>query len=306
MRKYKKKTYLKDDLQILTMAMPAVIITAVFSYWPMYGLILAFKNFKYTKGIWGSEWVGFKNFKFFFQSQDLWRILRNTLGMNFLFITLGLFCSVAFALLMFEVKKTWHVKTYQTISILPHFISWIVVSYMIYALLEHNNGMVNNFLTSIGLKSVNWYSEPGWWPFVLAVSKLWHETGIESIIYYAALIGMDMELYEAADIDGASKLQKIRYVAIPHLVPIMTIKTIMAIGGIFRGDFGLFYNVPLNIGVLYSTTDVIDTYVYRMLMELGNIGMSSAVGFFQSVVCCITLILANAVVKKISPENTLF
>lgn len=306
MRKYKKKTYLKDDLQILTMAMPAVVLTAVFSYWPMYGLILAFKDFKYTRGIWGSEWVGLKNFKFFFQSQDLWRVLRNTLGMEALFITLGLFCSVGFALLMFEVKKARHVKAYQTVSILPHFISWIVVSYMVYALLEHNTGIVNNFLTSIGLESVNWYSEPGWWPFILAVCRIWHSTGIGSIIYYAALIGMDMELYEAADIDGASKMQKIRYVAIPHLVPIMTIKTIMAIGGIFRCDFGLFYNVPRNMGALYSTTDVIDTYIYRALMSLGNVGMSSAVGFFQSVVCCITLVLTNAVVKKISPENTLF
>lgn len=304
--KPKKKSYLKDDLQLLAMFSPVLILLAVFSYWPMYGLILSFKNYKVADGIWGSEWVGFKNFEFFFTSNDLFRVLRNTLGLNFLFIFAGLAVAVAFALLMFEVKKAKHVKLYQTVSILPNFISWVAVSFMVYGLLEYNRGMINRIIRSFGGEGIKFYEEAGWWPMILLVVNLWHSVGMGSIIYYAALLSADQELYEAADIDGASKMQKIWYVSIPQLIPIMTIKTIMSVGNIFRSDFGMFYNVPRNIGALYKTTDVIDTYVYRALMDLGNIGMSSAVGMFQSVVCFITLIITNKIAGKISPENTLF
>jgi len=302
----KKLTYFKENLQIISMALPALILTAIFSYWPMYGIILAFKNYTYRGGIWGSKWVGFKNFEFFFKSDDMWRVLRNTLGLNFMFIALGLVFAVGFALLLFELKKPSHVKVYQTISILPHFISWVVVSYMVYALLEDNAGLLNNLLIKLGLEPVHWYAEPKVWPAILAIVKLWHETGMGCIIYYAALMGMDSQLMEAAELDGARKWQRIRYVALPHLVPIITIRTIMNIGGIFRSDFGLFYNVTRDLGVLYPTTDVIDTYVYRALMGMGNVGMSTAVGLFQSLVCFVTLMITNAIVKKVSPENTLF
>ena len=302
----KKLTYFKENIQIVIMALPALLLTAVFSYWPMYGIILAFKNYTYRGGIWGSKWVGFKNFEFFFKSDDLWRVLRNTLGLEFLFIALGLVAAVGFALLMFELKKPGHVKTYQTISILPYFLSWVVVSYMVYALLEHNDGLFNRLLIQLGLEPVAWYSEPNLWPAILSVVRLWHNTGMSCIIYYASLMSMDSQLMEAAELDGASKWQRIRFVALPHLVPIVTIKTIMSIGGIFRSDFGMFYNVPRNLGILYPTTDVIDTYVYRALMGMGNVGMSTAVGLFQSVVCFATLMITNAIVKKISPENTLF
>lgn len=302
----KKKSYLKDDLQLLAMFSPVLILLAIFAYWPMYGLILSFKNYRVTDGIWGSKWVGLKNFEFFFTSNDLFRVLRNTLGLNFLFIFAGLAAAVGFALLMFEVKKARHVKIYQTISILPNFISWVAVSFMVYGLLEYNRGMINHIIRNLGGEGVRFYEEAGWWPMILLIVNLWHSVGMGSIIYYAALLSADQELYEAADIDGASKMQKIWYVSIPQLIPIMTIRTIMSVGNIFRSDFGMFYNVPRNIGALYKTTDVIDTYVYRALMESGNIGMSSAVGMFQSVVCFITLLLTNKIAGKISPENTLF
>ena len=301
-----KKAYLKDNIQLLFMYSPVLVLLAVFSYWPMYGLILSFKNYKVTDGIWGSEWVGLKNFEFFFTSKDLFRVLRNTLGLNFLFIFAGLAAAVAFALLMFEVKKARHVKLYQTVSILPNFISWVAVSFMVYGLLEYNRGMINHLIQLLGGERIRFYEEAGWWPGILLLVNLWHSVGMGSIIYYAALLSADQELYEAADIDGAGKLQKIWYISIPQLIPIMTIRTIMSIGNIFRSDFGMIYNVPRNIGALYRTTDVIDTYVYRALMEVGNIGMSSAVGMFQSVVCFITLILTNKIAGKISPENTLF
>ena len=302
----KKKSYLKDDIQLLFMISPALILLAIFSYWPMYGLILSFKNYKVTDGIWGSKWVGLKNFEFFFKSNDLFRVLRNTLGLNFMFIFVGLAASVGFALLMFEVKKARHVKIYQTVSILPNFISWVAVSFMVYGLLEFNRGMINHIIRNFGGEGIKFYEEAGWWPMILLVVNLWHSVGMGSIIYYAGLLSSDQELYEAADIDGATKVQKIWYVSIPQLIPIMTIRTIMSVGSIFRSDFGMFYNVPRNIGALYKTTDVIDTYVYRALMELGNIGMSSAVGMFQSVVCFVTLLIANNLAGKISPENTLF
>ena len=305
-RKKFRIPHLKDNIQQFTLALPAVILLAIFSYWPMYGIILAFKNYKVSLGMWDSPWVGFNNFKFFFQAEDAWRVTRNTLLLNFLFITVTLICAVGFALLMFEVKKRRHVKIYQTVSILPNFLSWVAVSYMSYALLEPTKGILNQIIESFGGESVSWYSEPGYWPIILLIVRIWHGVGIGSIVYYAALMGVDSELYEAADMDGATKLQKIRYISLPSIIPIITIRLIMAIGKIFRGDFGLFYNVTRNQGALYPTTDIIDTYVYRALMNQGNIGMSSAVSLYQSVVCFITLMVTNAIVKKINPENSLF
>lgn len=302
----KKRSYLKDDLQLMAMISPALILLAIFSYWPMYGVVLAFKKYSVIDGIWGSEWVGLKNIEFFFRSNTLYRIIRNTLCLNFMFIFVGIIMAVAFALLMFEVKKAQHVKLYQTVSILPHFISWVAVSFMVLGLLDHDKGIINILIQNLGGEAVKWYAEAKYWPIILLLVSEWHGVGIGCIIYYAALLSADQELYEAADIDGASKWQKIWYVSIPQLIPIISIRAIMSVGGIFRSDFGLFYNVTRNQGALYETTDVIDTYVYRALMEIGDIGMSASVGLFQSVVCFVVLLTANKVVGKISPENTLF
>lgn len=305
-RKEKKNKHWKDNLQLLTLALPTIILLLVFAYWPMFGVILAFKNYKVPKGIFGSPWAGLKNFEFFFKSQDAWRVTRNTLGLNFLFIAVGTICAVIFALLMFEVKKAKHVKIYQTVSILPSFLSWVAVGYIVYALLDPTKGIINKILEHFQISGIAWYSEAKYWPGILAITKVWQGVGLGSIIYYAALMGVDNELFEAAEIDGAGKLQKTWYVSLPQIVPVIIIMVIMDIGKIFRADFGLFYNVTRNVGALYSTTDVIDTYVFRALMSQGNIGMSSAVGLFQSVVCFITLMTANAIVRKISPDNALF
>lgn len=272
----------------------------------MFGVILAFKNYKVPKGIFGSPWAGVKNFEFFFKSQDAWRVTRNTLALNFLFIAVGTICAVIFALLMFEVKKAKHVKIYQTISILPSFLSWVAVGYIVYALLDPTKGIINKVLEYFQISGIAWYSEAKYWPGILTITKVWQGVGLGSIIYYAALMGVDNELFEAAEIDGAGKFQKTWYVSLPQIVPVIIIMVIMDIGKIFRADFGLFYNVTRNVGALYSTTDVIDTYVFRALMSQGNIGMSSAVGLFQSVVCFATLMLTNLIVKKISPDNALF
>lgn len=305
-KKVKKKMYVKDNLQLLSLALPTIVLLGVFAYWPMFGIILAFKDYKVPKGIFGSPWAGFKNFEFFFKSQDAWRITRNTLGLNFMFIIVGIICGVIFALIMFEVKKARHVKIYQTFSILPSFLSWVAVGYIVYALLEPSRGLLNQIIEFFGGEGIPWYYEAKYWPVILLITKIWQSVGLGSIIYYAALMGVDAELYEAADIDGASKLQKTWYVSLPQIVPIIIVMGILDIGKIFRADFGLFFNVTRNVGALYPTTDVIDTYVFRALMSQGNIGMSSAVGLFQSVVCFVTLMLTNAIVKKISPDNSLF
>ena len=295
-----------DNTVFFALSLPALILVILFSYLPMYGIVLAFKKYQARLGIMGSPWVGFENFEFLFKSEDLPRILFNTVFLNAFHIFACLVASVSFAMLMYEVRKAWQVKTFQTMAILPHFMSWVVCSFMVYSVLEHNHGLANQTLAMIGLDGVEWYTKPGYWPVILCIVAIWHGTGLSSIYYYASLIGMDKEIIEAAEIDGASKLQRIRYISIPHLIPIISIRTIMSIGHIFRSDFGLFYNVPRNLGILYPTTDVIDTYVYRALMENRNYGMSSAASFFQSVVCLIILLTVNAIVKRKNPENSLF
>ena len=303
-----RKRVVMDNLRLFSMMLPALIVIGIFNYWPMFGIVLAFKDYKVPLGIFGSPWVDpiFKNIEFFLKSQDAWRVTRNTIGLNVLFIFAGHSAAIIFALVMFEVKKAFHVKVYQTISILPSFLSWVVVSYMVYALLDPKKGILNQLIEMLGGEGISWYTEPKYWPVILLITIIWRGTGLSSIMYYAALMGVDMELYEAADIDGASKLQKTWYVSIPQIVPIITIMVILDFGKIFRSDFGLFYNVTRDMGALYPTTDVIDTYVFRALMDLGDTGMSSAVGVFQSVICMIMLLIVNGIAKKIDPERALF
>lgn len=307
-RKKISKRILRENIEIGTLTLPVFILVTVFSYLPMFGIVLAFKQYKVTKGIWGSDWVDplFKNFEFFVKSQDAFRVTRNTILLNLMFIMVCTICAVVFALIMYEVKKPYQIKAYQTFSILPSFLSWVAVSYIVYGLLDTDRGIINEIIVAFGREKISWYVSPQYWPVILLITKIWQGVGLSGIIYYASLMGIDHELYEAAEIDGASKIQRILHVSLPHLVPIVTIMVILDIGKIFRSDFGLFYNVTRNVGELYPTTDVIDTYIFRALMENGNISMSSAAALIQSVVCFITIIVANAIVKKISPENALF
>lgn len=304
-RKFFKDKY-KDRLQLYALAAPVAVLIFVFSYVPMFGIIMAFKEYKIPRGILGSEWTGFKNFMFLFTSQDAWRITRNTLGFGFLFIIVGIACSVIFALLMYEVKKPAHVKIYQTVSIMPNFLSWVAVSYILYSFLDPTKGILNQIIVGMGGEPVSWYSVPRYWIAILLLVNLWHSVGINSIMYYAALMGIDEELFEAAELDGASKFERSIYISIPQIVPVILILSILSVGNIFRADFGLFYSVTKNMGALYPVTDVIDTYVFRALMELGNVSMASAASFVQSIVCLFTIVITNMIVKKISPENRLF
>lgn len=302
----KRFKHFRDNLELSLLALPAIILVFIFSYLPMFGVVIAFKDFRYDKGFFGSKWVGFKNFEFFFQSQDAWRITRNTIGLNAIFIVTGLIVSVSIALMLYEITNRFFVKTYQTIMIFPHFLSWVVVGYMFFAFFNVEHGLINGLLKMLGREVTNWYTEPAKWPAILTIANIWKSAGWNSVIYYAALMGIDQEYFEAATIDGASKFQVIKNITIPFLVPIMTILTILAIGGIFRADFGMFYYLTRESGPLFPTTDVIDTYVYRSLRTLGDIGMSSAVGLYQSVVGFVLVLVTNLIVRKIDPESALF
>lgn len=296
----------KDNAELSALMLPGLVLLAIFAYVPMFGIIIAFKDYRNNLGIFGSKWVGLKNFKFFFTSQDAWRIGRNTVGYGLLFIILGLIAAVLVALLLNEVRNKVALKFYQTSMILPHFLSWVIVGYITYILLEPNMGIFNKIIEACGGTGKQWYSEPKYWVFILPIVNLWKTVGLKSIMYYAALMGVDEQLYEAAQLDGANKFQQTMYVTIPALVPLMITLTILDVGHIIKGDFGLFYTIPRDIGLLYPTTDIIDTYVYRGLRTGDDIGITTAVGLFQSVVGLLMVVGTNLIVKKISAENSLF
>ena len=305
----RKKTRWKDfrdNAELSALMIPGIVLLLVFAYVPMLGIIIAFKDYRNNLGIFKSKWVGFQNFKFFFESQDAWRIGRNTVGYGILFIVIGLIAAVTIAILLYEVRSRKALKFYQTSMILPHFLSWVIVGYITYILLEPSMGILNKIIRFFGGEGLQWYSEPKYWVFILSIINVWKTVGLKSIMYYAALMGIDEQLFEAAQIDGAGRFKQILYITIPSLVPLMVTLTILDVGHIIKGDFGLFYTIPRDVGLLYPTTDIIDTYVYRGLRTGSDIGITTAVGLFQSAVGLVMVIATNLVVKKISPENSLF
>ncbi len=288
------------------MALPGVLMLLVFAYLPMLGLVIAFKNYKFEEGMLGSAWVGLANFRFLFGTDQAWRITRNTLLMNSLFITTGTLVSLGIALLMNEIYTSAMSKFYQTMLFFPHFISWVIVSYFVFGFLGGEGGLVNKLLIALSLEPIAWYRSPQYWPAVLTAANLWNGMGFGSIVYLAGILGIDPTYFEAAKIDGASKWQQIRYITLPLLLPLVIILVLLGIGRIFNADFGLFYFVPRNNPQLYSTTDVIDTFVYRSLVQLGDIGMAAAAGFYQSVVGFLLVVLANWTVRRVNADYSLF
>ncbi|MEI2284582.1 ABC transporter permease [Paenibacillus polysaccharolyticus] len=298
---------LRKTLPLLLLAAPGLLYFLINNYLPMTGIFIAFKDVNYAKGIFGSDWVGFDNFKFLFQTSDAWIMTRNTLLYNLAFIVLGTMLSILIAILMSELLKSVWSKLFQSGLVLPNLISMVVLSYIVFAFLNADSGFINNsILKPLGIPEINWYSEAEYWPYLLVFIQLWKTAGYGSIVYIAFISGIDKSIYEAAKIDGAGKLKQIRMITLPLLKPTIIILTLMSIGRIFNSDFGLFYQVPMNAGALYSTTQTIDTYVYRALMQVNDIGMSAAAGLYQSVVGFILVMAANAIVKKVNPENALF
>ncbi len=289
------------------MLVPTIIVLIVNNYLPMFGVFIAFKKINYIDGIIRSPWAGFDNFKFLFSSGSLWRITRNTLSYSLLFMVVNLFLSVGIAVAINELRSKIMSKGYQTLIIMPNFLSMVVVSYLVYAFLHPTNGFINaTVLEWFNTDSIYWYSEREYWPYILTIVNAWKNVGIGAVIYIAAIAGIDPEYYEAAIIDGASKWKQITHITLPSIQPIIIIITILSMGSIFNSDFGLFYQVPLNSGVLYPVTDTVDTYVYRVLMQMNDIGMSSAAALVQSVVGFIMVLATNATVRKINSEQALF
>ncbi len=298
---------IKKDGALYIMALPALIALLAFSYLPMFGVILAFKRINYASGILKSPWVGFDNFKFLFKSNAAFTITRNTIVYNLVFIVLGLVFATFIAIILNEIKNRIASKIYQTVFIMPYFLSWVVVAFVAKAFLDHDLGYINHLLTSMGLEKAQFYFETKYWPFILVFAQLWKTLGYNSIIYLAAITGISTEYYESATLDGATKWQQAIYITIPSIKPMIIILTIMAVGKIFNSDFGLFYQVPLGHGQLYPVTQVIDTYVYNGLVQGGgNIGMSAAAGLYQSVVGFILVVVTNKITKKVDEGYALF
>ncbi|WP_254450618.1 ABC transporter permease [Cohnella herbarum] len=299
------KTRSMKTLTLTMLALPAILVIFVFSYIPMAGIFIAFKNVNYEQGIFRSPWSGFENFNYFFSSSDAWMVVRNTLGYNTVFIVVGTLLSIIFALLLNEVISRKFLKTYQTLFFFPYFFSWIIVAYMAYSFIGPY-GIVTGWLEDLGFTSFDFYTETWIWPILLTFINVWKGLGYTSIIFYAGILGISQDYFEAAAIDGASKFQTIIKITLPLLMPLITIMTLLSIGKIFYSDFGLFFFVPREVGQLYPVTQVIDTYVYRMLRQSGDIGMSSAVGLFQSMMGFVVVLLSNYMVKRVNEENKLF
>jgi len=302
----KRKRGLTKSGPLLLIALPGIVYLIINNYIPMFGVFLAFKDYSYVKGIFGSDWNGFDNFKYLFR-QDALLIVRNTILYNLAFIVIGTVCAILVAILMCELGERFRVKIFQSSLLLPNLLSWVVIGFIGYAFLNADTGFINKTVIRLfGGNEISWYTTQKPWPFILLLVYLWKNVGYSSIIYMASIAGIDKSIFEAAKIDGAKKIEQIKYITIPLLKPTVVILTLMAVGRIFYSDFGLFYQVPMNSGALYDVTQTIDTYVYHGLMELKDIGMAAAAALYQSVVGFVLVVTANAVVRKIDRENALF
>jgi len=307
-RKKKKKYDYRRYSPLLVMMIPGLIYLLINNYLPMFGIVIAFKDINFAKGIFGSEWVGFKNFEYLFKTSDAYVITRNTILYNLLFLILGTTLGLTFAILLNEIKKKVLLRTYQAIISMPHLISWVIISYLAFGFLSTENGLINRtILPMFGMEEgVSWYTEPKYWPFILPMVELWKSVGYGSIVYFAALLGINEDYYEAARIDGASRVQQIFHITLPIVVPVIIMMMLLQLGRIFYSDFGLFYQVTLNSGALFETTATIDTYVFNGLTGSGNMGMSAAAGFYQSVVGFLLVVTVNFLVRRKNKESALF
>jgi putative aldouronate transport system permease protein len=296
----------KKEIPLLVLVLPGLVCLLIFNYMPMFAAIVAFKNFNYVDGFFRSPWSGFENFKYLFQL-DAYYITRNTVGYNLVFIFLGLVVSVAIAIMLNELRNKRLAKLYQSLMFFPSLISWVIISYAVYAFLSIDKGFINNILQNVfKVEPVEWYAEVNYWPFIIIFMNLWRSAGYGAVIYLANIVSIDPEYYESAVLDGAGKWQQIRYITIPMLTPTIIILTLLNLGRIFYADTGLFYQVPRNTGVLYPVTNVIDTYVLNGLRGQGQLGMTAAASLYQSFVGFILVLLSNSFVRRISRENSLF
>jgi len=299
------REFLQNRVSYLLM-LPAFLYTLLYGYITMPYLVMAFQRFNYRTSIFTSPWVGFANFEFFFRSQRAWMVTFNTLRLNLLFIVMGTIFALAIAILLSELRARKFVKVAQSTFLFPYFISWVVVSYIMFSIFGTQLGLLNQFLRAVGLEGHNWYADPDPWPRILLTLHIWKHTGMRTVIYLAAIAAIDPQLYEAATIDGASRRQQVWHITVPHLLPVVAILTLLAIGRIFYADFGMIYTIVRDNGLLYPTTDVIDTYVFRALRLHGNPAQAMAVNLYQSIVGFILVFGSNWLTRKIFPEGALY
>ena len=303
-KKAERKERFKNDFPLYLMMLPGMLYLIANNYLPMFGILLAFKKINYAKGIFASPWVGLDNFEYLFKTKDAFIMIRNTVVYNLAWIVLDLVIAVFVALCMNEIAKRKIAKVIQPVICFPSMVSAVILSFLVYAFLSVSYGYFNT--TIFKDNPISWYTEAKYWPLILTVVHIWQNAGQSSIIYMASIGGIDKGLYESARIDGATKWEQIKYITLPLLKPMITMMLLLSVGRIFNSDFGLFYQVPLGNGMLYSTTQTIDTFVYRALMVNNNVGMSSAAGIFQAVIGFVLVLTSNLLVKKINPENSLF
>ncbi len=305
-----KESRLKDRTKTQTeyylMAALPILYIFVFSYLPMFGVSLAFMNFKPARGFFGSKWVGFQNFAYFFQSEDAWRVIRNTILYNLGFLLIvGLFVGLVFAILLYEIRSRIANKVYQTAMLLPFFLSWVVVSAVLLIFLNPDSGMINSLLIKLGMEPISWYRESKYWPVILTIAEIWKTAGMASIYFYAGLLDVDTSLFESAALDGANRLRQIWHISLPKLKPIIAVVIITRLGHIMSSSFESFYQLPLNSAELLETTDVISTYLYRGLLN-ASYGQTAAIGLVQSLTGLVLVLISNAVIKKIDPDSAMF
>ena len=305
---YRKKSAwskFKSSLPLTLMALPAFIYIFIFNYVPLYGLVLPFKDYKPSRGFLGSEWVGFKNFDFILNNDQLMLAVRNTILYNIVFIFLGTAFSVFVALMLYEMSRK-SVKIYQTSIFIPHYISWVVAAYVFMVFLDMDYGILNKIITAFGGDPIMWYNDPKYWPPILTIAHIWKGFGYSAVIYYAALMGLDKTIFEAAELDGVGKLKQMWYISLPGIKNMIVMLFIMHIGKVFYGDFGMFYNITQDSSLLYETTDIVDTYIYRTLINLGDVGLSSAVSMVQAVLGFVLVIVANTIASKLDEDSALY
>jgi putative aldouronate transport system permease protein len=291
--------------QLYVVAIPGIAFLAIFSYIPMLGHLIAFERFQPVKGIWGSKWVGLDNFKFFFGGQDWLRVTFNTVYLNLLFLIFGIGITIILAIMINEIGSAMIKKISQSLIFLPYFISWLVVSLMMLAFMS-TDGLMNNWLNQVGINNINWYQSVYLWPLILTLVYVWKFAGYYSIIFLAAIVGISSKYYESAKMDGATRFQQMIHITIPSIRSIIVVLMLLGVGRIFFGDFGMIYGIIGDNSILYPTTDVIDTYSFRALRQLGNFGMSSAVVLYQSIMGLIAILIFNRIAKKIDPNSSLF
>lgn len=306
MKKKMNWAQFRQFIPLYIMMLPSLVYIFINNYIPMAGIVIAFKKYNVNKGMFGSDWCGLDNFKFLFATDDAWIMIRNTLAYNVIFIIVNQLAALALAIMISDVIHKGLKKLYQSSILLPFLLSMVVVSYIVFAFLSHENGMFNGINKALGKDIYMWYTESKPWPFILVIVNCWKGVGYGTLIYIAGIAGIDPAFYEAAQLDGANKWQQITKITVPCLLPQLITLLIMSIGRIFASDFGLFYQVPQSSGAIFNVTQTIDTYVYRALISAGGIGRSSAAGVFQSIVGFILVMTANGIVRKISSENAMF